>query len=356
MKAIEPLIMAMIAYDAKDPKRIQHFLKVYEFTHLIATAEGIGKAEREIVEAAAVVHDIGIKISEEKYNSSAGKYQELEGPPLAAAMLRELGYAPDFIERVCWLVGHHHSYGNIEALDHQILVEADFLVNIYEDAFSAQASESVCRKVFKTASGKKLWETMYPASTQEQHMLIDLTLPVTPEMRTTAEGNEKKTLTGHLGTHFDVMDKEFPLDYVERPGVAFDVSAVTAREIGSKDIDLSKVREGMFVALYSGFIEREGYGSAAYFSEHPELSEELIEKLVEKKISVIGIDFAGMRRGREHTPKDRYCADRGVFVVENLCNLGALLDGENTVTFGANTYPIRFGGMTGLPCRVVAKR
>ena len=44
-----------------------------------------------------------------------------------------------------------------------------------------------------------------------------------------------------------------------------------------------------------------------------------------EKISMIGVDFAGIRRGKEHTPKDQYCADRGVFVVENLCGLSRLL-------------------------------
>ena len=58
------------------------------------------------LETAAYVHDIGIKISEEKYNSSAGKYQEIEGPPIAEEMLTKLGYDKDVIERVSYLVGH----------------------------------------------------------------------------------------------------------------------------------------------------------------------------------------------------------------------------------------------------------
>ena len=62
-----------------------------------------------------------------------------------------------------------------------------------------------------------------------------------------------------------------------------------------------------------------------------------------------------MRRGGEHTPKDQYCADRGVFIIENLCNLGELLGGEKTARFVARTFPVNFDGMTGLPCRVVAE-
>jgi len=53
-------------------------------------------------------------------------------------------------------------------------------------------------------------------------MFIDLTLAITPEMIADAQGNEKQVLTGHLGTHFDVMKKKFPLDYVERKAIVFD--------------------------------------------------------------------------------------------------------------------------------------
>lgn len=183
-------------------------------------------------------------------------------------------------------------------------------------------------------------------------MLKDITLKITPKMVTDAQENEKKALTGHLGTHFDVMNKEFPLEYTERNAIVFDVSNVGNRDIDVCDVDLSKVTSDMFVAFYTGFIEKEGYGGKKYFSEHPQLSDELIEKLLDKKISIIGIDFAGVRRGKEHTPKDQYCADRGVFIVENLCNLKSLVNEDD---LQIRTYPMNYADMTGLPCRVVAK-
>ena len=186
-------------------------------------------------------------------------------------------------------------------------------------------------------------------------MLIDITLKITPKMVTDAQGNQKKELIGHLGTHFDVMNKEFPLGYVERKGIVFDVSGITGRDIDKNDIDLSRVEMDMFVAFYTGFIEAEGYGGKKYFKEHPQLSNELIDALVAKEISIIGVDFPGVRRGNEHTPMDQYCADRGVFIVENLCNLKAILGGQRHISFLANTYPVNYAEMSGLPCRVVAK-
>lgn len=184
-------------------------------------------------------------------------------------------------------------------------------------------------------------------------MLIDITLEITPEMVKAAPGNETKSLTGHLGTHFDGMNKEFPLAYTQREGVVFDVSAIRDRDVCSGDVALEEVRQDMFVAFYTGFIEEIGYGNQTYFGRHPQLSHELIDALVEKGVSIIGIDCAGIRRGKEHVPKDQYCADRGTFVVENLCNLKPLVDQGGK--FKANTYPMRCSGMTGLPCRVIAQ-
>lgn len=185
-------------------------------------------------------------------------------------------------------------------------------------------------------------------------MLIDITLQVTPQMVADAQGNEKKSLAGHLGTHFDVMDKEFPLAFTRLQGIVFDVSHVEGRDIAPSDIALERVCDHMFVAFRSGFIEKVGYGADVYFKDHPQLSDALIDLLLDKGISIIGIDFAGVRRGKEHTPKDQYCADKGVFIIENLCNLHPLL-AEGDGTFIAHTYPMNYTEITGLPCRVVAE-
>lgn len=186
-------------------------------------------------------------------------------------------------------------------------------------------------------------------------MLVDLTIKVSPEYTKNVIANEYMGSFGHLGTHFDVMNKEFPLDFVKLDGIVFDVSS-----FGDKDIELdesisSQIHKGDFVMFYTGFINEETYGSKEYFKNHPQLSDGFIDMLLEKKVNIIGIDFAGVRRGKEHTPKDQYCADKGVFIVENLCNLEQLLDGKPFSRFLAYTFPINFEGMSGLPCRVVAE-
>lgn len=158
------LLHKMIEYYVGDARRIQHFLKVYEFSRLIGTLEKLPEELQFILETTAIVHDIGIKVSEEKYQSSAGSYQEKEGPAIAKPLLFSLGYSEPVIERVCYLIGHHHTYQAIEGLDYQILVEADFLVNIYEESMSTSAIQNIAMKIFKTKTGKNLLETIYSSA------------------------------------------------------------------------------------------------------------------------------------------------------------------------------------------------
>ncbi|MDF2888858.1 MAG: metal dependent phosphohydrolase [Lacrimispora sp.] len=161
MNTINSVIAKMMDYYKGDPKRIQHFIKVYQFGKLIGEEEGLDVKNQRILETACVVHDIGIKVSEEKYNSSTGNYQEIEGPPIARSLLMSFDYTQEEIDRICWLIGHHHTYRNIEGVDYQILVEADFLVNAWEDGLSREAALNVKKNIFTTAAGTRMFETMY---------------------------------------------------------------------------------------------------------------------------------------------------------------------------------------------------
>lgn len=150
---LNKLTLEMIDYYKEDPKRIQHFLKVHAYAKLIGEEENLDQETQEVLEVAALTHDIGIKVSEQKYNSSAGKYQEIEGPQVAKEMLDKLQYDQKKIERVCYLIGHHHTYDQIDGIDYQILVEADFLVNLEEEHSNRETITSVRDKIFKTKTG-----------------------------------------------------------------------------------------------------------------------------------------------------------------------------------------------------------
>lgn len=141
---------------------------VHAFARLIGLSEGLSADLQEITEVAALVHDIGIHRAEALYGSSAGKYQEELGPAEAEALLRTLNAPSTLTARVSYLVGHHHTYTNIDGLDYQILVEADFLVNLYEDQIPAAAKKHAYTSIFRTESGKRLCRELYPEVTRDE--------------------------------------------------------------------------------------------------------------------------------------------------------------------------------------------
>lgn len=157
------LYNAMIDLFTGDARRCQHFIKVASLAKHLAESEGANAELIDLVEAAGLVHDCGIKPGEEKYGAGhcTGKIQEQEGPAVARELLQKLGYAPEKIDRICYLVGHHHTYTNIDGLDYQLLVEADFIVNFYEDGTPKENIAKAVEKIFRTPSGIKLVKTMF---------------------------------------------------------------------------------------------------------------------------------------------------------------------------------------------------
>ena len=158
---IPRILRAMIAYDAGDPMRVHHLLKVHSFARLIGLGEQLDETTQFTLEAAAVVHDIGIHKAEQVYGCSRGSYQEELGPAEAESLLVPLGLPRSVIDRVMYLVGHHHTYTNIDGPDYQILVEADFLVNIYEDNVTPEDAKHAYTHIFRTETGKALYRDLY---------------------------------------------------------------------------------------------------------------------------------------------------------------------------------------------------
>jgi len=156
------IVHKMIMFDRKDPRRIQHFLKVYMFAALIGKMEGLPPKQQKILEIAAILHDIGIHPAEKKYGFSNGRLQEQEGPAYARELLNEIGsYEPDLIDRVCFLIAHHHTYAGVDELDWQILLEADFLVNSFEKGLTEEAIKKFRCNVFKTKTGIDVLNNQY---------------------------------------------------------------------------------------------------------------------------------------------------------------------------------------------------
>jgi len=153
----EKVINRMKSYFGADERRINHALKVLDHAEEIARAEGI--EESGLLDAiiySAILHDIGIHEAERKYNSSAGKYQEIVGPPIAEGILSELNIERDIIDRVLYIVGHHHTLDKVDKIDFQILWEADLLVNLEEKNLASEHDYyPKMSKTFKTDIGKE---------------------------------------------------------------------------------------------------------------------------------------------------------------------------------------------------------
>ncbi len=159
-KFIDSVFVKMTEYE-DSPLRINHFLKVWGYARFIGRKQGLDERTQLILETAALMHDIGIKPALKTYGSSDGKYQEQLGVEPARAMLKDLTDDQELTERVCFLIAHHHTYTNVEGIDYRILLEADFLVNAFEDGLSQKAVETASEKIFETDEGKRILRETY---------------------------------------------------------------------------------------------------------------------------------------------------------------------------------------------------
>ncbi|MBQ0079371.1 MAG: HD domain-containing protein [Eubacterium sp.] len=163
---INRLIDWMITYDCGDTKRIQHLIKVHALCKYIGELEGIDAGTLGTLEMAAILHDIGIKESETQFGNCNGSNQERLGPPIAMTLFDELaeeGYviSQTTIDRICYLIAHHHTYDNIDGLDYRILVEADFLVNMWENKYAPEAIHGAYENIFVTHTGRSICRRMF---------------------------------------------------------------------------------------------------------------------------------------------------------------------------------------------------
>lgn len=157
----EKILLKMMEYPNQTMHDICHFLKVYAFAQEIGKLEKLDDKTQKIVEYASIVHDIACPLCREKYGNTDGKHQEEESESLLKDFFASFDLDKDIVERIIFLVCHHHTYANIEGIDWQILVEADFLVNAEEAQYSRETIEVFKKNVFRTESGKHILELLY---------------------------------------------------------------------------------------------------------------------------------------------------------------------------------------------------
>lgn len=168
IKLIDMIHKEMQEFDKGSPERIQHFTKVHSFAAQIGRSEGLDAQTQFILELTAILHDIGIRPSEEKHGFCNGKMQEEAGPPFAEEILQKYKIPTEIIARVSYIIAHHHSYDQVDGLDYRILLEADFLVNLYENNTPMSGIQSAFQTIFVTETGKNLCTTMFQFSPDPQ--------------------------------------------------------------------------------------------------------------------------------------------------------------------------------------------
>ncbi len=159
----EKLINQMTKVFGNDQKRIEHALSVLDYAEQIENVEG---GDPLIVRAAAILHDIGILESEHKYGSPAGKYQEIEGPPIAKEILEKYDIPTEAIEHICKIIANHHSAKEIDTIEFRIVWDADQIVNIAEDSrgVSNEKFQEIIDKRFKTDEGRRIASELFVKS------------------------------------------------------------------------------------------------------------------------------------------------------------------------------------------------
>ena len=157
----ERIVNKMIDFYRGNRSDVRHFLKVYAYAQTIGRLEGLDEKTQDTLEIAAIVHDIACPLCREKYGNTNGNHQEAESEDLLRTFLSEFTLPEEMEERIIYLVTHHHTYTNVEGMDYQILLEADYLVNADESKYSREAIYKFRDRVFKTKSGTHMLESIY---------------------------------------------------------------------------------------------------------------------------------------------------------------------------------------------------
>ncbi len=192
----------------------------------------------------------------------------------------------------------------------------------------------------------------------------DLTLPVDPSIppfpgdppaksehyaTIEKEGwNEKQlTFNTHFSTHIDApfhmvakgkkLD-DFPMETFVGEGVVLELNA---------EPDLDKIKEDDIVFFYTGHIAK--LKTPAFFQKNPTISLPLAQRLVERKVRIVGIDSFTTDNAPFYVHKFLFAKD--ILIVENLIHLDALV-GKRCAFIIA---PLKLINSDGAPCRVMAR-
>jgi kynurenine formamidase len=172
-------------------------------------------------------------------------------------------------------------------------------------------------------------------------------------------------LATHAGTHVDapwhfVPDgrtiDQIPLDHLCGPAVVVPIDRQAREPIPSADLEASPepIRPGDIVVLATGWGAK--FESAEY-EEHPYVSEESAQWLVDHRVKMLGLDLItvdlpqAMRPSPFGYPVHHTLLENDVLIIENMTNLQELR-GRRVMLYA---FPLGIRGADGAQARVVAE-
>ncbi len=131
-----------------------HLLLVWAIARLIGRGEGLADGEQAVLESAALAHDIACPALRAELGQAPARLQEERGAAMAQELLLGLGCDPLAAGEVARLVATHHTLGADLGRLHQILTEADLIVNAMEKGPGRAMGQ--CALHVRTATGREL--------------------------------------------------------------------------------------------------------------------------------------------------------------------------------------------------------
>jgi len=144
-----------------DRAQVEHAMKVYVYASIIGDLEGLQGDQLRALRAAAILNDIVLPECLDREGEWNGELQRRYGEPMVREVLARLGY-DRYADQVAYLVGrsHHFLEEMHENLGLQILIEANFLVNL-SDGTCTEKPEDVYNRYFATATGRAMMKDLF---------------------------------------------------------------------------------------------------------------------------------------------------------------------------------------------------
>jgi kynurenine formamidase len=197
---------------------------------------------------------------------------------------------------------------------------------------------------------------VYPGDPQVEISILETIGDVKPGRRSL---NSSRIAVGmHSGTHMDAPFHFFgdgrtidqvPLERLIGPTVLVDLRRSLKKRVIAKEhlrVHHSKLRKVRRIVINSGWSKT--WGKPMYFTDHPVMTSDAAQFLIDSGIQLVGIDAPSV--DRPPFPAHILLLGNDVVIVENLTNLDAV-KGE---VFELVVLPLRISAREGSPVRAIA--